>query len=168
MNARRTALVVGAFLIGLIGLFVFTGSDFEPERSRLLGNRVPELSGQTLDGESYNIDNSRGNWVLVNFFATWCVGCVREHPELVELEAWGAANGLDVVSVVFDDDSKRVGEFFEQRGGTWPVLQDPSAAIDFQIALIPESFLVSPSGLVLQHAIGGLEADDIIAIIETS
>ncbi len=168
MTARRTAAVVGAFLIGLVALFIFSGADLEPERSRLLGRRVPELAGQTLDGEDYNVDNSRGNWVLVNFFATWCVGCVREHPELVELEAWGEENGLDVVSVVFDDDADRVEEFFAERGGTWPVLQDPSAAVKFQIALIPESFLVSPSGLVLQHAIGGLEADEIIEIIEGS
>lgn len=168
MNARRTAAIVGICLFGLIGLFAFSGADLEPERSRLLGRRVPELAGQTLDGENYNIDNSRGNWVLVNFFATWCVGCVREHPELIELENWGTENGLDVVSVVFDDDSDRVGEFFNERGGTWPVLQDPSSAVTFQIAQIPESFLVSPSGVVLQHAIGGLKADDIIAIIEGS
>ena len=168
MSARRTAAVVGLVLVGMIGLFAFSGADLEAERNRLLGRRVPELTGQTLQGDSYNIDASRGNWVLVNFFATWCVGCVREHPELVELEQWGKGNGLDVVSVVFDDDSDRVAEFFEQRGGNWPVLQDPSAAIDFQIALIPESFLVSPSGLVVQHAVGGLEADAIIAVIEAS
>lgn len=168
MTARLTAAIVGACLLGMIALFTFSGADLGPERSRLLGLRVPELSGETLDGEIYDIDNSRGNWVLVNFFATWCVGCVREHPELVELEDWGANNGLDIVSVVFDDDSDRVEQFFQQRGGTWPVLQDPSSAVKFQIALIPESFLVSPSGVVVQHAIGGLEADEIIAVIEAS
>ncbi len=166
MSARRVSALVGAGLLALIVLFAVSGGDDAAERSRLLGRRVPQLSGKTLEGESYNIDNSRGNWVLVNFFATWCVGCVREHPELVELERWGQDNGLEVVSVVFDDDTDRVRAFFEERGGEWPVLQDPSAAVTFQIAQIPESFLISRGGVVIQHTIGGLIADDIKAVVE--
>lgn len=167
MSARRIAALVGVGLIGLVVLFAVSGNSLQADRSRLLGRRVPELAGLTLAGDKYNIDDSRGNWVLVNFFATWCVGCVREHPELVELEDWGRANTLDIVSVVFDDDSDRVQDFFDTRGGDWPVLQDSSAAVTFQIAQIPESFLVSPAGVVVQHSVGGISADDIIAAIET-
>ncbi len=166
MTARRISSFVGAGLVALIVLFALAGGDDGADRSRLLGRRVPELSGETLDGQRYNIDNSRGDWVLVNFFATWCVGCVREHPELVELERWGQDNGLEVVSVVFDDDSDRVRAFFDERGGAWPVLQDSSAAVTFQIAQIPESFLVSRAGVVIQHTVGGVSADDIKSIVE--
>jgi len=111
------------------------------------------------DPIAYSIDADAGNWVLVNFFATWCTGCIVEHPELVALESWGQDNDLNLVAVLFDDpNSEAIREFFEREGGDWPVLESPRSAIDFQISQIPESFLVAPNGQVVEHYIGGLEA----------
>ena len=160
---RIIALSVGAVLIGLVALFAFGGGiDDQNEASRLLGRRVPAVEGTAVDGRLYDIDDHRGEWVLVNFFGTWCPPCVAEHPDLVALEEWGAENErLSLVSVAFNEEPDKVQAFFDERGGSWPVLDDAGLSIDFQISMVPESFLIAPSGLVFRHYIGGLTAEEI-------
>ncbi len=167
--ARTISIVVGVTLVALIALLAFAGSGDDDERTSLLLQRTPEVAGIALDGRSFDIDNHRGSWVLVNFFATWCPGCVNEHDDLVELERWGGETGdLQLVSVVFNDPVDRVDEFFAQRGGTWPVLNSPSVPVDFQVAQIPETFLVSPAGQVVLHVQGEVSAPDLIRFIENA
>lgn len=164
---RIVAIISGVLLFALVGLLAFAGGDDPDERNPLLGRRAPQVAGPTLDGGSYNIDDHRGSWVLVNFFATWCPGCVNEHPELVELEAWGGERGdLELVSVVFNDPVDRVEEFFSERGGSWPVLNNPTIPVGYQVAQIPETFLVSPAGQVVLHIEGEVSAAELTRFIE--
>jgi cytochrome c biogenesis protein CcmG/thiol:disulfide interchange protein DsbE len=161
--ARNAAAVVGVLVVAMIALLAFGGGDDDQvEQNRLLGQRVPAVAGIAVDGTDFDIDDLRGQWVLVNFFGTWCPPCVAEHPDLVELERWGAENGrLSLTSVAFNDRPEAVAEFFDTYGGSWPVLDDANLSVEFQIAMIPESFLVAPSGLVVQHFTGGITADDV-------
>ncbi len=168
-GARIAAGAVGLVLVALIALFAFGGGSDDLASSRLLDKRVPAVKGDTLAGGTYDIDSARGRFVLVNFFATWCPPCIAEHPDLVELEAYGAETGnIELVSIVFDDDADKVEALFGELGGSWPVLDDSSAtlAVTFQVAQVPESFLIDPNGVVVAHLTGGIEADDVIAAIE--
>ncbi len=168
MTVRRIALSVGAVLSLLILLLAVAGGGSDAPTSTLLGQRVPLVTGETLEGDDYDIDRSRGRWVVVNFFATWCPPCIAEHPDLVALEQIGAENGqIDVVANVFNDSPENVAEFFAENGGSWPVLSDPAVAVEFQIRRVPESFLVDPFGVVRVHYTGGVTTDQILADIET-
>lgn len=161
--ARTIGGVVGALVLAMVVLLA-VGRDLDggDQANRLLGQRVPAMAGTAVDGREYDIDDQRGEWVLVNFFGTWCPPCVAEHPELVELEEWGEANTrLSLVSVAFNDRPEDVQQFFDDFGGEWPVLDDSNLSIQFEIAQVPESFLVAPSGLVVQHFTGGIVAEDV-------
>jgi cytochrome c biogenesis protein CcmG, thiol:disulfide interchange protein DsbE len=167
-RVRTAALAVGVVVVSLITLLAVSGGgDFDDvEANRLLGKKVPVLVGPTLDGANYDIDNARGRWVLVNFFATWCAPCRAEHPELVALEAWGAETGqLELLSIVFDDDPQNVSDLFAELGGSWPVMDAPATVVDFQLRRVPESLLVNPDGVVVAQFISGVRADQIIAEI---
>ncbi len=167
--ARKISIAVGVVLVGLIGLLALSGgNDDGTGVSPLLQQRTPSVAGTAMSGEQFDIDDHRGSWVLANFFATWCAPCVTEHPELVALEQWGESNDLELVSVVFNDPVERVETFFAERGGTWPVLNEPSIPIDFSVAQVPETFIVSPSGQVVLHLQGGVEAAPLIDFIEAS
>jgi cytochrome c biogenesis protein CcmG/thiol:disulfide interchange protein DsbE len=170
--ARLTSIVVGVVVTALVVLFAFGRGDQPDGVTQLLGNRTPPVAGSTLDGDSFDgppfdIDDHRGSWVIVNFFASWCAPCVAEHPELVELEAWGSERGdVELVSVVFQDPPDRVAQFFAERGGTWPVLDNPVVPVAFHVSQIPETFLVSPAGQVLLHVESQISAAEVKRLIE--
>ncbi len=165
-RVRWTALAVGVVVAALIGLLAFGSDENLTGANRVLGERVPVVAGPTIDGDDYDIDDARGRWVVVNFFATWCAGCINEHPDLVAFEQWGAETGrAEIVAVVFNDPVEDVEDFFQANGGGWPVLDDPSIPLEFQVTQIPETFLVAPSGRVVQHIQGEVRAEDLIEVI---
>jgi cytochrome c biogenesis protein CcmG/thiol:disulfide interchange protein DsbE len=173
---RRVGLIVSAIVAVLLVGFVVVLATGEPATERRgssdhIGEVAPVLSGETLDGGRYDIDNHTGEWVVVNFFATWCVPCVEEHPELVRFsEAHAASGDASVVSVVFDpgdlDDTRA---FFDQQGGGWPVVVDGrDAVLDYGVVKVPETYLVAPSGIVVQKYTGGVTQATIEADIEAA
>lgn len=164
---RWTALSVGLVIVALITVLAVGSDDRLNPASRLLGTRVPEMSGETLSGGFYDVDDARGQWVVVNFFATWCTGCINEHPELVALDRWANETGqAEVVAVVFNDPVEDVMAFFDANGGGWPVLNDPAIPLAFQVSQIPETFIVAPSGQVVQHIQGEIQAAPLIDLME--
>jgi cytochrome c biogenesis protein CcmG/thiol:disulfide interchange protein DsbE len=166
--ARTIGGIVGVIVLAMIALLALGGGGDDNETNRLLGQRVPVVAGLAVDGTDFDIDDRRGEWVLINFFGTWCPPCVAEHPELVALETWGADNErLSLMSVAFNEPggAEAVAKFFDDFGGSWPVLDDANLSVEFQISQVPESFLVAPSGLVVQHFTGGIRAEDVKASI---
>ena len=167
---RRTALLaaVGVGVVLVLLVAVLATRDYSGTRtadSPLLGRPAPAVEGPSLlDGESFDLADQRGRWVLVNFFATWCVPCQVEHPELVRFDAAHAdAGDARVISVVFSDDADDVRRFFEQRGGEWPVIDDPvgRVALEWGVTGVPESFLVGPDGTVQAKVVGGIRFDSL-------
>lgn len=159
--------IAGAVLVvlaGLVGVLAVSGGDDRQVRSTLIGRTAPTIAGETIDGGSYDMTEHRGEFVLVNFFATWCVPCIREHPELIEFEERHRASGdASVVSVVFDSRPQQVRDFFADNGGEWPVVLDPDGrtSLEYGVAGVPESYLVAPDGTVLIKIEGGVTADDL-------
>jgi cytochrome c biogenesis protein CcmG/thiol:disulfide interchange protein DsbE len=127
--------------------------------SPLLDQLAPPIEGTTTDGEAFDIDLLRGQWVLVNFFATWCVPCKQEQPELVSFSnRHGQIGDATVISVAFDDTADNVQQFFDEHGGDWPVIaaNEGRIALDYGVSGVPESFLVDPGGHVRAKVTGGV------------
>lgn len=171
---RHPARWVAVGLAVVIALLVALLATREPASTRLadsplLGRAAPALAGPSLvGGEDFDLTDERGRYVLVNFFATWCVPCVREHDDLRQFaEAHAAAGDVRVVSVVFDDKPADVAAFFEDQGGTWPVIANEGgrATIDFGVTGVPESYLVGPEGVVRAKIIGGIDAGRLEALL---
>lgn len=157
--ARNAAIVVGVVLVALIAVLA-TRRAAEPASTRIVGQAAPEVTGRTLDGSTFRLSNRRGEWVLVNFFATWCVPCRIEHPELVKFAAEHANDPVQVVSVAFSDQADAIQSFFAENGGTWPVLpaDTGSIALDYGITGVPETYVVAPNGQVIARLEGVTQA----------
>ncbi len=155
------AAAVLAVLAAFIGVLATSDPGGNGPSSALIGRQAPTIAGDTIDGATYDLTEHRGEYVLVNFFATWCVPCIREHPELVEFEErHRLAGDASVVSVVFDSRPDQVRAFFEENGGDWPVVIDPEGrtSLEYGVAGVPESYLLAPDGTVLVKIEGGVTA----------
>jgi cytochrome c biogenesis protein CcmG/thiol:disulfide interchange protein DsbE len=147
--ARNVSLVVGAVLVLLIAVLA-TRKPPADTPNQLRGHRVPALAGPTLDGGRLDIDSLQGRWVVVNFLASWCVGCIEEHPDLLRFAQ--AHPEVQIVGVAYDDDAESLREFFRVKGGDWPVIlpERRQVAVDFRVTGVPESFVVAPSGVIVE------------------
>ena len=157
-TALWSALAVGVVTASFVGVLATRKpADQRVAPTRLAGRPAPEVAGPDLSGHEVRLSSLRGRYVVVNFFATWCTPCVREHPELVRFQArHELAGDATVVSVVYDDQPSDVQRFFAERGGTWPVVTNERAKVEWGVRGVPESFLVDPEGTVLVRVVGGV------------
>jgi cytochrome c biogenesis protein CcmG/thiol:disulfide interchange protein DsbE len=122
-------------------------ADFNP----LVDKAAPSIVGTTLDGKPFDIDKLRGKWVVVNFFATWCVPCQQEHPYLVSFDRRHTqADDAQLVSVVFSDDVGSVRDFFARNGGDYPVVDGDQGrmALEYSVIRPPDTYIIDPLGIV--------------------
>jgi cytochrome c biogenesis protein CcmG/thiol:disulfide interchange protein DsbE len=163
---RRVAPWIATAVAAALVAFIVVLATRDPATERavsspLIGKRVPAFTGVTLDGQTYDIDSKRGKFVVVNFFATWCVPCRIEHPELVRFsERHKAMGDAEVVSLAFDDSPENIREFFAKAGGDWPVIASDTgrSILDFGVSGVPESYVVAPNGQVIAKFIGVTDA----------
>ncbi len=172
-RSHSIRLIAAAVALAAIALVIVLATS-RPATTRaadspLVGRAAPAVRGETIDGEQFDLDLLRGQWVVVNFFATWCVPCREEHPELVRFQNRHRRQGdATVIGVIYDDDVEAVREFREAEGGDWPMVIDPDGrvALDFAVTGVPESFLVDPDGRVAARIVGGVRVEDLEALLQ--
>jgi cytochrome c biogenesis protein CcmG/thiol:disulfide interchange protein DsbE len=171
---RRVAPFVAlAVVVVFVGFFWLLAAADRPgdessAQTPLIDKPAPEIVSTTMDGEPFDLTRRRGSWVVLNFFNSTCVPCIREHPDLVafhEEQVALGADGAELYTVVFDDSDEPVREFFDENGGDWPIVRDPNGtiAVSFGMSQVPETWIVSPSGIVKARFIGQVTAEGLSA-----
>jgi len=129
---------------------------------------APALQVTTLAGESFDLAAHRGQWVIVNWWATWCVPCIKELPEI---SAWVAQRGGKVAAIglAFEDsDRADILAFLKQRPVSYPVAQvDPFDPPKDFIAPsgLPTTVVIAPDGHVAITFVGPITAKDLDGIV---
>lgn len=153
---------VGVVLAG-VGGWAFAagrslGRDATVVRSPLLGRPAPAFRLATLDGGEAASGDGAGRVLVVNFWASWCVPCQREAPELDAFARRWSGRGVDVVGVVYSDSRREAVAFRDRFGVTYPQALDPGGrtALDFGVFGIPETYVIDGGGTVKAKLIGAV------------
>ena len=157
LQARRRvagALVFAAALAGCGG----SGSDSKSPAA-VVGRAAPTFSTTDLAGKKIRLVDYRGQTVVVNFWASWCVPCRREFPLLARLDA---RPDVAVLGVVFNDTVVNARKFMADQGASWPGLRDDGAiATAYRVGPgIPASIVIDPKGVVTVRHIGEFSSID--------
>lgn len=164
---RRTWLIagIGVAVVALMVL-IFAGRFGEDPRlidSPLIGEPLPSMELQLLDGTgTMNFDDLRGEVLVVNFFASWCVPCRNEHGHLVSASAAYADENVQFVGVVYQDTTEAARRFLDELGwgpGTIYAQDEGSRAIiEFGVVGVPETYFVGADGVIVDKVYGPVDS----------
>ncbi len=104
-----------------------------------------------------HLANYRGQVVLLNFWATWCMPCVEEMPSLLALHH--EEPNLAIVAVSIDDDPEAYQRFLVRHHVDFTTVRDPSqsAAKLFRTDMWPETYLIDRNGIIRRKFVGAQE-----------
>jgi thiol-disulfide isomerase/thioredoxin len=101
-------------------------------------------------------DSLRGQVVLLDFWASWCVPCAKSFPWMSELSKRRAADGLTIVAVNLDKRRELADDFLEKHPAPFTVAFDPSGKVAeaFHVSGMPSSVLIGRDGTILESHVG--------------
>jgi cytochrome c biogenesis protein CcmG/thiol:disulfide interchange protein DsbE len=175
VSDRRQWLVVAGVVVVLgAGLWLVAtrlGAELFPLR---IGSAAPDFTAVTLPGlqgaggahgeaaaaspAPKGIDDYRGQVVLLNIWATWCLPCRVEMPSMQRLEERLGSRGLRIVAVSIDDPGmeRRIADFVREHRLTFEILHDAPGRIQaqYQTTGVPETFVIDREGRIRRRIIG--------------
>ena len=180
MNWKRSVVAAG-FAIPVIGLFVF-GMHHDPKDipSPLPGTVAPPFSlavfapgqaplGRPI-GDTIRLADMRGQVVVLNFWASWCLSCRDEHPVLSEVARRYAGMPVHFVGSLYQDRASAGRDWIAELGGqSYPSVEDPQArtAIDYGLYGVPETFIVAADGRIARKITGPADAGVVIHVVDS-
>ncbi len=139
-------------------------------RRTAIGAKGTPLTGQSLDGESHRLEDLKGQYVLVDFWASWCVPCRVENRHYTKLLDKHSNDNFTIFAINLDD-SRSVWEQASKRDRvTWPQISDslgwdsPMAAA-YNVNALPMSFLLDPEGRIIARNLRGAKLEAKLAEI---
>ncbi|QRP64753.1 TlpA family protein disulfide reductase [Rhodanobacter sp. FDAARGOS 1247] len=127
----------------------------------------PSLHVTTLDGKTFDLSAQRGKWVIVNYWATWCVPCIKEMPDISRFVA--SHKNVAAIGLAYDDSEPAdIKAFIAKHPVVYPIAQvtldKPLKDFDEPRGL-PTTYLISPDGKVAKHIVGPVTEASLAALI---
>jgi thiol-disulfide isomerase/thioredoxin len=132
--------------------------------------RAADFSVTDTTGKVHKLSQYKGNWVLVNFWATWCPPCLEEIPDLIALHD-NKKNKLVVLGIAMDYRSpEQVKDFADSMLVSYPIILG-DRKIAAQIGTVdglPTTYLYNPQGKLVAHQLGAVTREDVESFIQKS
>lgn len=130
-----------------------------------------ELSGETLDGTTWDSADRRGSVVVVNVWASWCGPCAKEAPHLVALNKKLKGEDVELVGINYRESSVATGRAqAETWGFTWPSIYDETGrtSLDMQgmMTAQPSTAVLDRKGRIAAVVLGATTESTLMGLVE--
>lgn len=127
-----------------------------------IGQKAPEFTTRTIDGQEISLSDYEGQFVLLEFWATWCGPCIPEIPHLKALHEKYQNENFSIVGISLDRDKETLINFIDEREMKWnQVFVEHGWESDlprlFNVSGIPRMYLIGPDGNILARDLRGEE-----------
>lgn len=139
----------------------------EGKRRSMLGKSAPEFQAPDTMGKLVRLSDYRGRYVLLDFWASWCIPCRQQNPEIKSLYETYTSKGLSIIGISLDEDGARWKKAILDDALPWAHVSDlkreNSTAVLFGVQSIPDNFVIDPEGIIIARGIHGKELRDLLS-----
>ncbi len=145
--------VLGLLIVAFISFYFYVKMTAVEE-----GELAPSIETKLVDGSKFNLEDLRGDYVLLNFWGSWCGPCRAENPQLVKLyENFG--DKFQLVTYALEKIAKNGETAALSDGFTWKyqIVEQSSLVLmsktarDYGVSSIPATFLITPEGKIMKY-----------------
>ena len=135
-----------------------------------VGMPAPEIQAYTPNNKTVKLSDYKGKYVLVDFWASWCIPCRKENPNLVRIYETYHKKGFDILSVSLDNNPGSWMRAIEEDKLSWTNISDLKAwssdlIIDYRIKAIPSSVVLDPKGNIVAKNLRGRDLEELLKTI---
>jgi thiol-disulfide isomerase/thioredoxin len=118
-----------------------------------VGTVAPDLTD--VEGQTVSLEKYRGQYVVLDFWASWCPDCRKDMPQMKELYTQYSGNRVQFLGISFDTTREALGNYLEKEAIAWPQvtelkkMKESKMAQAYHIKWIPSIYLLDPNGKVL-------------------
>lgn len=148
---RVSILTVFVLLLGFTLYQTIDGSGPLKE-----GDPAPDFTLQTLEGDTVQLSDLKGQPVLINFWATYCGPCRDEMPAIERRYDKYKDTGFQVLAVNTGESELSMRTFLRSLDLSFPTLLDPKTQVtnEYNVTSLPHSFFIHPDGTINKVVIG--------------
>lgn len=158
-------ILMGLFIVIAAGVGIALLRQFQ---GREMDGLAPTFDFTSFDGETYALEDFQGQVVVLNFWASWCVGCVDEAPDLQS--TWEKYKSQDVmfIGIAYADSEVKSLAFLEHYGITYPNAPDIGANIvdKYDVLALPQTFIIDQNGNIVRLFIDRVMEEQLSAVID--